>query len=128
MAETITADLVKEALQMAVNGRNPGKGLIFHSDRGSQYASHAYQQLLQKYGIVPSMSGTGNCYDNAVCERFFRSLKHERTEYKLYLTRQQARMDVIRYIESFYNSKRLHSTLGYQAPLLFELEQAASAA
>ena len=124
----MTADLVKEALQMAVNRRNPGKGLIFHSDRGSQYASHAYQQLLQKYGLIPSMSGSGNCYDNAVCERFFRSLKHERTEYKLYLTRQQARMDVIRYIEGFYNRKRLHSTLGYKAPLLFELEQAAKAA
>ena len=73
-------------------------------------------------------SGKGNCYDNAVCERFFRSLKHEYTEYKLYLTRQQARMDVIHYIEGFYNSKRLHSTLGYKSPLMFEVHQTAKAA
>ena len=128
MESRMTSDLVESALNMAVNRRNPPDGLLYHSDRGSQYASHRYQKLLKKYQMIPSMSGTGNCYDNAVCERFFRSLKHERTEYKLYLTRRQARMDVIQYIEWFYNSKRLHSTLDYKAPILFELERAANAA
>ena len=125
---TMTTDLVESALNMAIKRRHPSAGLIFHSDRGSQYASHSYQQWLKKYQIIPSMSRRGNCYDNAVCERFFRSLKQERTEYQGYWTRQQARMDVIQYIEWFYNSKRLHSTLGYKAPILFELEQAAKAA
>ena len=125
---TMTTDLVESALNRAVNRRHPVAGLIFHSDRGSQYASHSYQQLLGKYQIIPSMSRRGNCYDNVVCERFFRGLNHERTEYQVCLTRQQARMDVIQYIEWFYNSKRIHSTLGYKAPTLFELEQAAKTA
>lgn len=126
--KTMTADLVKTALSMAIRHRRPAPGLIFHSDRGSQYTSDPYQKLLKQYRMIPSMSGTGNCYDNAVCERFFRSLKHERTEYKVYLTRQQARLDVIQYIEWFYNSKRLHSTLDYQSPLMFEMRYAAQAA
>lgn len=126
--KTMSADLVASALKMAVNRRHPSAGLIFHSDRGSQYTSDSFQQLLEKYQMIPSMSSTGNCFDNAVCERFFRSLKHERTEYQLYWTRQQARRDVIGYIEGFYNSKRLHSTLGYQSPMKFELKQAAFAA
>ena len=126
--DTMTTNLVESALDMAIHRRHPAPGLIFHSDRGSQYASHSYQQLLGKYQIIPSMSGRGNCYDNAVCERFFRSLKHEHTEYQLYLTQQQARLDVVQYIEWVYNSKRLHSTLGYQAPIWFELEQATKAA
>ncbi len=128
MEETMKSDLVESALKMAISRRNPGTGLIFHSDRGSQYASGSYQQLLKNHRMIPSMSGTGNCYDNAVCERFFRSLKYERTEYKLYRTRQHARRDVIQYIEWFYNTKRLHSTLGYKSPLLFELQQMHKAA
>ncbi len=128
MDKRMQSDLVESALKMAVNRRTPPAGLIFHSDRGSQYASYSYQNVLKKFKLISSMSGTGNCYDNAVCERFFRSLKHERTEYQLSLTRQQARIDVIQYIEWFYNSKRLHSTLGYQSPIRFELEQAAKAA
>lgn len=128
MDKRMKAELVEIALKMAVKHRNPPAGLIFHSDRGSQYASASYQQLLEQYRMISSMSGTGNCYDNAVCERFFRSLKHERTEYRLYRTRQEARLDVIQYMEWFYNSKRLHSALGYASPLQFEVEHLARAA
>lgn len=128
MDQTMTADLVKSALKMAIHRRNPLPGMIFHSDRGRQYASESYRKLLKSHLMVPSMSGTGNCYDNAVCERFFRSLKHERTEYRLYVARSDARSDVMRYIEGFYNPKRLHSTLGYQSPMQFELKQMAQAA
>lgn len=128
MASHMTADLVKEALQMAINRRQPPPGLILHSDRGSQYTSDAYRTHLTKEKMVQSMSRKGNCYDNAVCERFFRSLKHECTEYQLYFTRQQARLEVIQYIEWFYNSKRLHSTLDYKSPLEFEVEYAVKAA
>ena len=128
MAPTMPTELVASALTMAMARRPPSKGLIFHSDRGSQYASVAYQQQLQAAGIRPSMSGVGNCYDNAVCERFFRSLKHERTEYRFYQSHEEARRDVSQYMDEFYNTKRLHSTLGYQSPLLFEVQYHAQAA
>ncbi len=112
--------LVRDALQMAIWRRNPDLGLMHHSDRGSQYASHAYQDILKEHGIIPSMSRKGNCWDNAVVERFFRSLKSERTDHCRYPTREAARQDVVNYIEMFYNSRRLHSYLGYVSPAEYE--------
>ncbi len=112
--------LVIRALMMAVNLRRPEPGLIHHSDRGSQYASEAYQKLLRQYKMVPSMSRKGNCWDNAPIERFFSSLKREWTGDILYRTRAEAMADVREYVAAYYNSKRLHSTLGYQTPLNFE--------
>ncbi len=111
--------LVHDALLMALGRRKPDE-LMHHSDRGCQYASKEYQALLEKCGITVSMSRKGNCWDNAVMERFFGSLKSERTDNKLYLTREQAKADVIDYIEMFYNSRRFHSTLGYMTPMQYE--------
>jgi len=116
----MTVNLVKDALTMAVWRRRPPPGLIHHTDRGSQYASHDYQRELKRYGMVCSMSRKGNCWDNAVAERFFRSLKTERTNHRVYQTREEAKQDVIDYIEMFYNSQRLHSYLGYVSPNEFE--------
>lgn len=113
-------ELVEDALQMALSRRKPMPGLLHHSDRGSQYASLGYQRYLNKEGIIVSMSRKGNCWDNAVMERFFGSLKSERTDNRSYDTRKEAKDDIIDYIEMFYNSKRLHSTLGYVTPLDFE--------
>lgn len=113
-------DLVKDALTMAVWRRRPKPGLIHHTDRGSQYASEAYQKELKRYGMVCSMSRKGDCWDNAVVERFFRSLKTERTNHRLYRSREEAKRDSIDYIEMFYNSQRLHSYLGYMSPNEFE--------
>jgi putative transposase len=118
----MTSELVKKALNMAVMYRQPSKGLLHHSDRGSQYASHAYQEELRKHGMVCSMSRKGNCWDNAVVERFFRSLKTEQTNHYRYVNREAARRDVVDYILMFYNSQRLHSTLGYRSPADFEAE------
>lgn len=112
--------LVADALVMALGRRNPGNGLLHHSDRGSQYASYDYRDLLQSAGITVSMSRKGNCWDNAVMERFFGSLKSECVDGKKYITREQAKADVIDYIEMFYNSHRLHSTLGYVSPAHYE--------
>ena len=116
----MTQSLVIRALMMAVNLRNPPPGLIHHSDRGSQYAAHAYQALLKQYGIICSMSRKGNCWDNAPVERFFSSLKREWTGDRLYLTRQAAIADVREYVAMYYNAQRLHSTLGYKTPVDFE--------
>ena len=112
--------LVIRALMMAINLRKPPPGLIHHSDRGSQYASHAYQALLKQYGMICSMSRKGNCWDNAPIERFFSSLKREWTSDRLYRTRQEAIADVREYVAVYYNSKRLHSTLGYKTPMDYE--------
>ena len=112
--------LVIRALMMAVNLRNPPPGLIHHSDRGSQYASHDYQTLLRQYDMICSMSRKGNCWDNAPVERFFSSLKREWTGDRLYRTRQEAIADVREYVAVYYNSKRLHSTLGYTTPMNYE--------
>jgi transposase InsO family protein len=112
--------LVDEALQMALGRRQPTPGLLHHSDRGSQYASDAYQTTLRAAGIAVSMSRRANCWDNAVMERFWGNLKSERTEGKSYMTREVATSDVIDYFERFYNPKRLHSTLGYVSPVQFE--------
>jgi putative transposase len=120
MSNRLTASLVKEALSMAYWRRKPGKSLIHHSDRGSQYADKDYQKLLKQYGMVCSMSRKGDCWDNAVVESFFHSLKTEWIADIIYKTREEARSDVIRYIEMFYNSHRLHSFLGYKTPSVFE--------
>ncbi len=114
------SELVIDALRMAVWRRRPSEGLLHHSDRGSQYASHDYQNELKKYAMVCSMSKKGDRWDNAVVERFFRSLKTERTNHRIYQTREAAKQDVIDYIEMFYNSHRLHSYLGYQSPNAYE--------
>jgi putative transposase len=120
MSNRIDAALVQEALHMAIGRRRPAAGLLHHSDRGSQYACSAYQAVLAEHGICCSMSRKGDCLDNAVVERFFGSLKGERTSHRQYATRQEARDDVIDYIEMFYNSTRLHSYLGYVSPNEFE--------
>lgn len=112
--------LVHDALLMALGRRQPTQALMHHSDRGCQYASKNYQTLLAEKGITVSMSRKGNCWDNSVMERFFGSLKSERTDQKYYLTHKEAKADVIDYIEMFYNSQRLHSTLGYVSPAQFE--------
>ena len=112
--------LVIRALMMAINLRKPPPGLVHHSDRGSQYASHAYQALLRQHGMICSMSRKGNCWDNAPIERFFSSLKREWTGDQCYWTRQEAIADVREYVAVYYNSKRLHSTLGYKTPLDYE--------
>lgn len=105
---------------MAISLRNPPPGLIHHSDRGSQYASYAYQALLKQQYMIPSMSRKGNCWDNAPVERFFSSLKREWTGDRLYRTRQEVIADVREYVAVYYNSLRLHSTLGYMTPMDYE--------
>lgn len=118
--KTMTQSLVIRALMMAINLRKPPSGLIHHSDRGSQYASHAYRELHVKHGIVVSMSRKGNCWDNSPVERFFSSLKREWLAGRNYQTRESAIHDIREYVAVYYNSKRLHSTLNYMTPLDFE--------
>jgi len=120
MSNRLETFLVKEALSMAYWRRKPEKGLIHHSDRGSQYGGSEYQKLLKQYGMICSMSRKGDCWDNAVVESFFHSLKTEWISDIIYRTRESARSDAIRYIEMFYNSHRLHSFLGYKTPNAFE--------
>jgi transposase InsO family protein len=120
MSSRLKGSLVTEAFSMAYWRRKQGKGLIHHSDRGSQYAGSDYRQLLDTYGMICSMSRKGDCWDNAVAESFFHSLKTEWTAEILYPTRNDARSDVIQYIEMFFNSQRLHSYLGYKNPNDFE--------
>lgn len=120
MSSQIDTTLVQDALERALWRRQPSAGLLHHSDRGSQYASHAYQDMLAKHGMVCSMSGKGECLDHAVAERFFGSLKQERTLQSYYTTRQEAKDDIIDYIEMFYNSRRKHSYLGYVSPNEYE--------
>jgi len=118
----MTADIVIDALQMAWQGRKPDAGVMFHSDRGSQYASHAVRAKLAEYGMVASMSRKGNCWDNAPTESFFNSLKNERVHGANYATRELAAADLFEYMEVFYNRKRRHSSLNYLSPIQF-LEQ-----
>lgn len=120
MSARMTSSLVLDAFKMAVRHRRPAIGLIHHSDRGSQYTGSAYQQLLKDNHCRVSMSGTGNCYDNAPVESFFGSLKMELVHYAIYNTRDQARADIFFYIEAFYNRQRRHSTLGYVSPEAYE--------
>lgn len=122
MSSRMTTSLVCDALKMAIWQRKPNRGLIVHSDRGSQYASHEYRRLLKTYGCVGSMSRKANCWDNAVAESFFGSLKQELVQWKHYQTRYEAQQDVLNYISMFYNSYRLHSHLDYASPNQFERE------
>jgi len=124
MAPEMPATLVCTALQMAVVQRNPAAGLVVHSDRGTQYASAQHQELLKKHGLVGSMSRKGNCWDNAVMERFFLNLKMERVWQKDYANHSEAMVDVADYIVGFYNCTRLHSTLGNLSPNAFERKSA----
>ena len=124
MGSRMKAQLVCDALTMAIWQRRPPTGLIVHSDRGSQYASKAYRRLLKAHGFVGSMSRKGNCWDNAVAESFFGSLKSERVHWKQYQTRKEAQQDVLNYLSMFYNSYRLHSYLGYKSPNQYEAEMA----
>ena len=121
LRENMTRDIVTDALRMAWFRRHPGKrsGLIFHSDRGSQYASHDFRELLDEYGITGSMSRRGNCWDNACSETLFGSLKVERLHGQRFETRRQAKDEVIAWL-LWYNSARLHSTLAYVSPMQFE--------
>lgn len=125
----MTKQLVKDALLMAIWRCKPSPGLIFHSDRGSQYCSHEFQGLLKRHGIRSSMSKKGDCWDNAVAESFFGTLKLELVFWVKYITRDQAKRSIVDYIEMFYNSKRRHSYLDYMTPMQFEkmwlLEKAA---
>ena len=107
---------------MATWGRRPKAGLIHHSDRGTQYASHKFRKLLKSNGFRGSMSRKGDCWDNAVVESFFGRLKSERVQWKSYQTRQEAQQDILNYITMFYNNIRLHSYLGYKSPNQFENE------
>jgi putative transposase len=120
MNERINTELVKSALKQAITHRQPDKGLIHHSDKGCQYTSHAFQKELTLSNIVCSMSGTGNCYDNAAMESFFHTLKTEHIYFESYKTREQAKQSIFEYVEVFYNRKRSHSTLGYLSPKTFE--------
>jgi transposase InsO family protein len=116
MADRMTSRLVVDALEMAVQRRLPEAGLLAHSDRGSQYASDHYRRLLEEQGISCSMSGRGDCWDNAPMESFFASLKKELVHHEDYATRAEARASIFEYIEVFYNRKRRHSSLGYLSP------------
>ena len=120
MGSRMKAQLVCDALTMAIWQRKPKAGLIHHSDRGSQYASKAFRKLLKVHGINGSMSAKGDCWDNAVAESFFGSLKQERVHWRNYQTRYEAQQDILNYISMFYNSYRLHSTLGYMSPNNYE--------
>ena len=122
MSSRMTAQLVCDALTMAIWLRRPKAGLIHHSDRGSQYASHAFRRLLKAHGILGSMSRKGDCWDNAVVESFFGSLKQERVHWRHYQSRYEAQQDILDYISMFYNSYRLHSYLDYRSPNQYEME------
>jgi putative transposase len=120
MADHMRTDLVTDALQMAIARRQPGEQLIHHSDRGVQYTCDDYMHLLQSHNIQASMSGKGNCWDNAAMESFWSTLKTELVYHQQYATHDQARASIFEYIEVFYNRKRLHSSIGYKSPEAFE--------
>ena len=124
MQPTLKRQLVIEALEMALKQRQPADGLLHHSDRGSQYASRAYQRLLERHGISGSMSRKGNCWDNAPVESFFATLKKELVHHRRYRSRAEAKADMFEYIEVWYNRKRRHSSLDYRCPVEYELERA----
>lgn len=125
MQPTMTAQLVMDALLMAIFRRGRPQAVLHHSDQGSQYTSEDFQRLLDSHGIICSMSRRGNCWDNAAMESFFSTLKTERLSRKQYRSRDELRADVFDYIERFYNPKRRHSTIGYLSPVQFENLQCA---
>jgi transposase InsO family protein len=120
MSERIKAELVCQALKSAYWRRKPSAGLIMHSDRGSQYASDSHRQLIKDYRMVQSMSRRANCWDNSAMESFFKTLKVERTHLLRYDTRAQAKLDMVDWIEGFYNHRRMHSSIGYKTPANIE--------
>jgi len=120
MSDKLSQELASDALRDAVGRQSPSEGLIHHSDRGRQYASYAYQELLREYGMTPSMSRSGNCYDNAYVESFFGTLKTELVHGERYRTRLEARLSIFEYVEVFYNRQRSHSALGYRSPEQYE--------
>ena len=122
MDRWISRHLAIDALNMALGVRLPEDTLIHHSDRGAQYTSDDFRDVLKKHGIQCSMSGRGNCYDNAAVESFFGILKRERVNQMHYRTREEARADIFEYIECFYNRKRLHGYVGYISPADYELQ------
>jgi len=126
MAEHMRTKLVNDALLMAIWKRKPAKGLLWHTDRGSQYASESHRALLKRHGIKQSMSRRGNCWDNAVSESFFHTLKTEVIHHQTYQTRDEAKQAVFEYIEVFYNRERLHSANGYLSPIDYELQHKAA--
>ena len=116
----LSHELLADALRKALRNRKPERGVMFHSDRGTQYASYAFRDLMERYGFVQSMSSSGNCYDNALMESFFHTLKTELIYFEKYQTRQEARGSIFEYIELFYNRVRRHSALNYFSPAEFE--------
>ncbi|NOQ30529.1 MAG: IS3 family transposase [Helicobacteraceae bacterium] len=120
MDDTMKVSLVNDALNMAIKHRNPPKGLLWHTDRGSQYASYSHKDLLQQHGIVQSMSRKGNCWDNAVAESFFKTLKSDLVYQTYFYTKKQAKREIFEYIEFYYNRVRSHSYLGNLSPVKFE--------
>lgn len=120
MGSRLTQELAAAALTMAVAHRRPAHGVVHHTDRGSQYAATRYRELLAGHGLTASMSRRGNCWDNAVVESFFHTLKTEHVHHQRYRTREEARQDIFEWIEVFYNRVRRHSTLGYRSPAEFE--------
>jgi transposase InsO family protein len=127
MQETMERQLVMDALSMALGQRKITGEILHHSDRGSQYASQEYQEMLGRVGITCSMSPKGNCWDNAVVESFFSTLKREWVQDKRYRTRSEARTDIFQYIQTWCNRKRRHSTLGFLSPYEFERKAAVGA-
>jgi transposase InsO family protein len=125
MRHTLEGALTRDALRMALTGRQPGPGTLHHSDRGSQYAAGDYQALLTAHAMTCSMSRVGDCWDNAVAESFFATLKRELADGADWSTREEARTAVFEYIEVWYNQRRRHSSLGYLSPAAFELQQQA---
>ena len=125
MGERLTTELAQRAMRYAIEERLPKPGLLAHSDRGMEYYAGDYQRLLKQHGMVCSMSGKGDCHDNAVAESFFHTLKVEQVYHDDYHTRDQARMALFDYIEIFYNRQRKHSYLNYQSPVEFEERQVA---
>lgn len=122
LGNNLSAELVIRAITMALVNRTPGKEVIFHSDRGSQYTSASVRNILSVYGLKQSMSSTGNCYDNAITETFFHTIKTELIFWNKYQSREEAKKSIFQYIEIFYNRQRLHSSLNYSSPVEFELK------
>jgi putative transposase len=120
MGTSLATDLVMAAFMMAVWNRRPPRGLMFHSDRGVQYASHAFRKVLKRHGMLRSMSRKGECWDNACAETFFKTLKVELIGPRIYRSREEAKAAIFEYIEVFYNRVRLHSYLGYTTPVEYE--------